>query len=522
LLHVCIIVVFASLILRGQLAGPLLGGEDGGLLGVGWTLSNGTLLWLIPVLHLFIAAVVDVAARRALKQVERNSSLRPVETLDLVVMAARVTAALLTAVSVCLLGFLDAVRSVTWGDTVFIDEALTVLPFLLVVVAGWWSSYPIEKLLRESVLVRDLDEGRPIYPVPARASYVWGQVRHQLFILLLPMAVLVIWGDTIDLVAQTATDRFHAASRPGGAPAGGGWLGGLGAWISGHREAASLAYYILKLSGLALIVAAAPLAIRRVWDTVPLRDGSVAEGLLRMCRLQRVKVRELLVWRTGGTMINGAVLGILGSARFILLTDALLDVLPNHCVQAVMAHEIGHVRCRHVPWLTATLFAASGTALVAMNAALNLLLGLDIDHLPGAWQLALSALALGFAILAFGYVSRRFEWQADAFAVKHFSEHTPPTDDATAPWAPSPTATRPAVKAMCAALDIVATANHLPKKRFTFRHGSIATRIARLESLEGVPVDRLPIDAVSRRVKWAIGLGCIVVLATAVLSMASP
>ncbi|HYD02298.1 MAG TPA: M48 family metallopeptidase, partial [Phycisphaerales bacterium] len=295
----------------------------------------------------------------------------------------------------------------------------------------------------------------------------------------------------------------------------------VGAWMHGHPTQWPLAYYAVKLGLMSVIIASAPLVIRRVWDTTPLREGAIAEGLLRMCRLQGVKVRDLLVWRTGGTMINGAVLGVLGRARYILLTDGLLDVLPNHAVQAVMAHEIGHVRCRHVPWLTATLLASSGTALFTADALLRLMLGTDLDHLPETAQLAVCAAAFGGAVLAFGYVSRRFEWQADAFAAKHFSVHTPPTDDPEAAWAPSPTVTGPAVASMCAALEIVAEANHLPRERFTFRHGSIATRVARLRALEGQPLGALRVDAVSRWLKRAVLVGCVLVVATAVYSVAT-
>jgi len=494
---VCLIVVFASLVLRDQgVQSPL-----GGL-----TPSGGVVLWAVPLCHAALGLVVQVTARRTLRSVERTGSLRPLETLDMLVAASRVGGAALTAGAVVLLGYLDAVRAVV-GDTVGLDEALTVLPFLLLVVWGWWAVYPVEKLLRDSTFIRDLDDGRPIYPPPGRGAFVWGQVRHQLFLLLLPMAFLMIWSDAVDAVARGAHGR-HASGATD-------LLASLGGWIEAHQVAGPLAYWGAKLVGLCLIIAGAPLAIRRVWDTVPLEEGAVAAGLLEMCRVQGVRVRRLLVWRTGGTMINGAVLGVVGRARYILLTDALLDLLPGHCVQAVMAHEVGHVRCRHVPWLTATLFAACGTALVLISAALKAATGVDVNDAEPAVQLAASAGALGLAVLAFGYVSRRFEWQADAFAAKHFSLHTAPTDDPGAGWAPSPTVTRPAVAAMCAALEIVATANHLPRERFTFRHGSIATRVNRLSALEGRDVKGLPIDGVSRRIKLAVAGACVLVVLSA-------
>ena len=511
MLYVCLIVVFASLVLRDQ--GAVGAGGELPLASLGVRVAPALLLWLIPLLHAILSLAVHFTARRALHAIERTNSLRPVETLDTIVNASRITGAALTAVSICLLGHIDAIRAIT-GDTVLIDEALAVAPFLLMVTAGWWSAYPVERLLKDATFIRDLDEGRPIYPPPSRAAYVWSQARHHLFILLLPMTLMLILSESTNLIAKAAVDQAIAAAKAGDdVPAG--WLAPLGQWLTTQTAAVEWTYYGTKLAGLLLIIFAVPIIIRSVWDTAPLTDGPIAEGLLKMCRDQRVRVRSLLIWRTGGTMINGAVLGVFGRARYILLTDALLDLLPNHFVQAVMAHEIGHVRCKHVPWLTATLFAASGICLTAFSYALKAVAGLDINRIPVEWQLGASVLSLAIAIAAFGYVSRRFEWQADAFAVKHISIFTPPTDDPAAPWQPSSTVTRPAIAAMCGALEIVAQANHIPRSRFTFRHGSIATRIDRLRALDGLPLSQIPIDAVSTRLKWAIALSCAIVITSA-------
>ncbi|MBY0309147.1 MAG: M48 family metalloprotease [Phycisphaerales bacterium] len=504
MLYVCLIVAFGSIILRDQ-AGP-----RPPFASLGLSVEPGLSLWLVPALHAFLALVVHAASRRAAARIERTNRLTPVEELDSVIAASRIAGAMLTAASVVMFGFLDAIRSVT-GDLILVDESLALAPFLLLVVTGWWSSYPVERTVRDSTLIRDLDEGRPIYTPPSRGAYVWAQTRHQLFILLVPMVLLTLWGESVEQLvslAQTqaeaqATDGVHRLLAP------------IGRFFAARSTTAELVYLAVKLAGLLLIVAAAPLLIRRVWDTVPLQSGSVADGLLRMCRQQGVKVRRLLVWRTGGTMINGAVLGVVGGARYILLTDALLDFLPNHYVQAVMAHEIGHVRCRHVPWLTATLFAASGVSLVAADLVLRWLLGVTINQVASPIQVSACAAALAVAVGAFGYVSRRFEWQADAFAVKHISAHTPPTDDPAAAWAPSATVTRPAIAAMTGALETVAVANHLPRDRFTFRHGSIRTRIDRLLALDGVPLARLPIDRSAARLKLAVAVGSVLVLAAA-------
>lgn len=328
------------------------------------------------------------------------------------------------------------------------------------------------------------------------------------------MAFLLLWGDTIEMIVRAADARFHAASIENAPP--GGWLVAVGEWLNSHPTQGPLVYYGLKLGGLAIILAGGASGPSAACGTPSPCATATSPKASSRCRLQKVRVRELLVWRTGGTMINGAVLGVLGSTRYILLTNTLLDILPNHCVQAVMAHEIGHVRCKHVPWLTATLFAASGTALVAMNIALKLALGMDLNHIDPTLQLR--PLSRRSRVRHRRVRLRQpgeFEWQADAFAAKHFSIHTPPTDDPTAAWSPSPTVTRPSIAAMCAASEIVATANHLPAAASPSATAPSATRINKLLSLEGRDLKRLQIDAASSRLKLAIALACIVVLISA-------
>jgi hypothetical protein len=129
-LYVCLIAVFASIVLRDQ-AGVKLP-----LASLGLEVAPAVTLWLIPLLHAAMAITVQIASVRAHRAIERTNRLRPIETLDALIATSRIAGALLTAVSVCVLGYLDAVRSIV-GDTVLLDEALTAAPFLLMVVAGW-------------------------------------------------------------------------------------------------------------------------------------------------------------------------------------------------------------------------------------------------------------------------------------------------------------------------------------------------------------------------------------------------
>ncbi|QKK09010.1 MAG: hypothetical protein HND58_13120 [Planctomycetota bacterium] len=91
----------------------------------------------------------------------------------------------------------------------------------------------------------------------------------------------------------------------------------------------------LQLLGVVALLAFLPLALRLLWDTVPLGPGGLRDGLVAMCGRYRVRVRNILVWRTHGAMINGAVVGLLPRLRYIVLTDALLETLSGAQVEAV-------------------------------------------------------------------------------------------------------------------------------------------------------------------------------------------
>ena len=107
-------------------------------------------------------------------------------------------------------------------------------------------------------------------------------------------------------------------------------------------------------------------------------------------------------------MANAAVVGFLPSHRVVLLSDALLAQLGPAELAAVFAHEVGHVTRRHV-WILGAwalgfvLLADAGLRLVALDSAV--------------WELAILGGLLGLGYLAFGFLSRRFELDADLASV---------------------------------------------------------------------------------------------------------
>lgn len=58
---------------------------------------------------------------------------------------------------------------------------------------------------------------------------------------------------------------------------------------------------------------------------------------------------------------NAYTLAISGKKPFIVVHTSLLDLLSETEIQAVLAHELGHLRCDHGVWLTAANVLALGT-----------------------------------------------------------------------------------------------------------------------------------------------------------------
>ncbi len=423
---------------------------------------------------------------------DRTGRAQLLSRAELYVLLSRIGA---TAVHVCAVlsfGFLDVVRA--WmGNWVLLDEAVALAPPLVVFVAGWWGFYPIERRVHEALLVRALDEGLPVHPMPSRLVYTLDKFRHQALIIIAPIAMIFAWTETLNLLLAGAVGRMEVFRNP---------------------ETAGIAMVALQALGVIAILILAPLFIRYLWSTRPLGPGPLRDRLEALCRAHGVRIRRMLVWRTHGTMINGAVMGLIGRLRYILLTDALLDSMAGPQIEAVMAHEVAHVRRRHLPWLMAALAASLGLGALAVGIPAAILLS-AIGAAPGGLMMrAIDAAALmaslAAGLIVFGFVSRKFERQADAFAVQHLSGMT------KANCGRGVVVTPEAAEAMAGALQVVAELNHIPREKFTWRHGSISGRQSAIIGMIGEACDGLAIDREAKWMKWGAGIALVVVVGVAV------
>jgi STE24 endopeptidase len=123
----------------------------------------------------------------------------------------------------------------------------------------------------------------------------------------------------------------------------------------------------------------------------------------------------------------------LGAAKRVVFFDTLLARLTPGEVEAVLAHELGHFKLRHVPKRMLALFGASLAALALLGWLAQqqwFYTGLGVTpNLPGTPNDALALTLLMLALPPFGFLltplasalSRRHEFEADAYACRQAS-----------------------------------------------------------------------------------------------------
>ena len=348
------------------------------------------------------------------------------------------------------------------------SQAAAVTPFIVALLLNWILEYPLHRAGRLRLAgAMALTDRRPP-PIWTLGEFLANNIRHHLLFILVPVGLIVGLTDVLELYVGP---RLPDESAP---------------WI--------VAIASLVAAGAVFLVS--PLLIVRIWRTEPLEDGPLRRELEAMSRRMHLRFRDMLVWKSGGVIANAGVIGVLPSLRYVLLSDALLADMPDRHIQAIFAHEAGHVKHKHI--LFAVLFVLTVVTFCSLTAEV-------IERLAGLtmWQgqgVALALVAACFAV-GFGWVSRRFERQSDVTAAwvsswEHDDGHDAPD-----------TVTPEGAKIFAEALEGVAYLNGMRAGGSNWRHGSIAWRVSYIRWLGSRRGSRREIGEVVWRIKTLVLLG---------------
>ncbi|MFZ5774182.1 MAG: M48 family metalloprotease [Thermodesulfobacteriota bacterium] len=196
---------------------------------------------------------------------------------------------------------------------------------------------------------------------------------------------------------------------------------------------------LLLLLFFLLLVVLLPPAIVRLWGCAPLPDGAVRRRIESFCAGQGIAFANVLLWPLfEGRMLTAGVMGIPRRFRYLLVTPALLEAMSPEELEAVVAHELGHVRLLHLQ-LYLALFLGFGLLLqLGGEPLLGLLLGSDLFRwllaatgkapetiLTFAATLTVFLLILLYFRFVFGFFMRNFERQADLHALTSIGQAGP-------------------------------------------------------------------------------------------------
>lgn len=345
------------------------------------------------------------------------------------------------------------------GDWLVLPSVLAASPFVLTIVLVWLAVYPIDRAIRQIAVEVYLFRGRPVRPVWPIGRYLAYNLRHQVLFVLVPLLMLLAARDVIDYYEVTLRRVMPYAYLPD-----------------------------LLLGAAAVFVAVvAPELLRHIWVTQSLPEGPLRDKLQRLCTKLRMRCRDILVWRSGGMIVNAAVMGVVAPLRYVLITDAMLEQMDDTKIEAVFGHEAGHVKRHHI--LFFLLYGLISGCVVTIAS-------IQSRHLDAFAAQALIAgvgllLALKWFVL-FGWVSRRFERQADVFGVRTLALAGVPCDAPCAMHQPATPAPRDALCATAAhlfgdTLNEVALLNGIPPEAPSWRHSSIASRSRFVQELAADP-----------------------------------
>ncbi|MHC4871708.1 MAG: M48 family metallopeptidase [Planctomycetota bacterium] len=180
--------------------------------------------------------------------------------------------------------------------------------------------------------------------------------------------------------------------------------------ISATMSSIPLLELVVSLLMLVPVIILFPAILVRIWQCKRLDDSTLKEKLSAMQDKAGVHFDRIYVWQLGGTgFLNGAVVGFIRPFRFLLLSEGLLANLTEEEICGVVGHELGHVKYRHLVWY---LFFT--TAFISTAAALLERRVFDIHLLA----ILICVLIASYLRIVFGFISRRFERQADLFGLE--------------------------------------------------------------------------------------------------------
>jgi Zn-dependent protease with chaperone function len=261
-----------------------------------------------------------------------------------------------------------------------------------------------------------------------------------------------------------------------------------------------VSYFIFFLLVVAIL---GPFVIQKFWRCKPLENGYYRSRIESLCRRAELAYADILYWPIfGGKMVTAGVMGLVKKFRYILVTNSLLQLLEPEEIDAVIAHEIGHIKKKHLLLYLGFFVGYMLVSYVAFDVIIFAIIYAEPVHWlidkTGFSQTAVISSISSVVIISvfliyfrfiFGFFMRNFERQADTYVYALFDSGKP----------------------LISTLEKIAATSGQSADKPNWHHFSIRQRIDFLRKCEA---DASWISRHDTKIKKSIGvyLGCLLLL----------
>ena len=346
-------------------------------------------LILFFVLAVFFAVFTWKQFQKIEQQVERTS-LRELDNLFHTVLTRQsVLAILIYAIDIYALKISHFLLPISLFQKIPTLEALIFLGlFIIYLSIVWFYAYSSFKKIYRNGL--------------SRKDYVLSNISFSIPVIL-PWLILSVTADIINVLPFETPKQFLLSTE------------------------GQIIYFMFFLLLIAII---GPVLILKFWGCRPLRPGAFRLRIELLCKKANMRYRDIMVWPLfGGRMITAGVMGLIRRFRYILVTPALMRQLVPYEIDAVIAHEIGHIKKNHLffylVFFGGYLVVAFTTLDLLVSAIIYVEAAYGLAGNPGSLYASISSISFSLLMIAvfliyfryiFGYFMRNFERQADMYA----------------------------------------------------------------------------------------------------------
>ena len=198
-------------------------------------------------------------------------------------------------------------------------------------------------------------------------------------------------------------------------------------WFFNWAGSYAWLYCWLTVTGIIILIQfLAPVVILPLFNKfTPLEDGPLKDSIMDYVKRQKFPIKGIYTMDSSkrSTKLNAFFTGF-GRFRRIVFFDTLIEKLTPNEIIAVLAHETGHFKLKHVLKTTVVSIIQIGVLFYLLSLFINNRLLFEAFKMQ---HLSIYASIVFFAFLynpisdilsiAFNYISRKHEFEADKFAV---------------------------------------------------------------------------------------------------------